>query len=98
MSKLNSLEDLLTEEIEDLYSAETQLIKALPRLATVASYSGLVESFEAHLEEMKLHVERLQQFADLLAITSSVDTRKSFDGFVGEAAETPKEIALGTAA
>lgn len=106
MSKLNSLEDLLAEEIKDLYSAETQLIKALPKLAKAATYAELVDAFEVHLEETKVHVERLQQVADLLEITPHGKVCKAMKGLVEEGEETIeekgddsiKDLALVTAA
>ncbi|GAA5121033.1 DUF892 family protein [Luteolibacter yonseiensis] len=67
----NSLEDILAAEIQDLYSAETQLIKGLPKLAQAASYTELVAAFEAHLEETRSHLERLQEFSYLLEIASA---------------------------
>lgn len=93
MSTINSLEDILTAEIKELYNDETQLAKALPKLAMVASYAELVDAFELHLEEMKMHVERLQQFAELLEINSAGEARKPSEG-----EETIKEFSLVTAA
>jgi len=93
MSTINSLEDLLTAEIKDLYNEETQLVKALPKLAMVSSYAELVDAFELHLEEMKMHVERLQQFGELLQITSAGETRKPSEG-----EETNRGLALVNAA
>jgi ferritin-like metal-binding protein YciE len=69
MSKLTSLEALLVQEIKDLYSAETQLVKALPKMAKAATDEGLKQGFQAHLEETKVHVERLEEIAKLLDTT-----------------------------
>lgn len=56
--KLNSLRDLLIEELRDLYSAETQLVSALPTMAEAASSGELKAAFEHHLEETRGHVSR----------------------------------------
>jgi len=61
MSSMDSLEDLLHDEIKDIYDAEKQLTKALPKLAKKASNEELREAFEAHLEETQTHVERLER-------------------------------------
>jgi len=59
--KLSTLEDLYVEELQDLYSAETQLLKALPKMAKAASSAELQSAFEDHLEQTKEHVARLEQ-------------------------------------
>lgn len=59
--KLNTLQDLYVHELKDLYSAETQLVKALPKMAKAASSEDLKEAFEAHLLETREHVVRLQR-------------------------------------
>lgn len=58
--KLQSLKDLYVEELKDLYSAEKQLTKALPKMAKNATNEALATAFEDHLEETKGHVERLE--------------------------------------
>ena len=64
--KLSLLSDVLIDELGGLYSAEQQLIEALPKMASAANSYELREAFEAHLEETRAHVERLQQaFADM---------------------------------
>ena len=61
MSSMDSLEDLLHDEIKDIYDAEKQLTKALPKLAKKASNDELREAFEAHLAETETHIERLER-------------------------------------
>ena len=64
--ELNSLSDVLVDELGDLYSAEQQLVEALPRLALAAHSYDLRQAFESHLEETCTHVERLQEaFAEM---------------------------------
>ena len=60
-TKLNSLQDLYVEELRDLYSAETQIVKALPKMAKAATNAELRGGFEQHLEQTKGHVQRLEQ-------------------------------------
>ena len=59
--KINTLEDLLTDELKDLYSAENQLIKALPKMAKAAYSEELRTAFEEHLEQTRNHATRLEQ-------------------------------------
>ncbi len=91
MAKLKTLEDLLVHSLKDLYSAETQLVKALPKMAKAATEPALVDAFKTHLEETKVHVERLQQIADLLEITPRGVTCKAMKGLVEEGAEATEE-------
>ena len=64
--KLDSLETLYVEELRDLYNAEQQILKALPKMAKAASSSNLQKGFQDHLQQTKAHVDRLDQiFADL---------------------------------
>lgn len=62
----NNLRDALVDEIKDLYNAEKQLVKALPKMAKAASSDELREAFETHLEETEGHVTRLEQVFELL--------------------------------
>ena len=91
MSKLNSMEALLEQEIKDLYSAETQLVKALPKMAKAASDSDLIAGIEKHLEETKVHVQRLEEVAELLGITPRGKSCKAMKGLVEEGAEVIEE-------
>ena len=64
--ELNSLSDVLVNELGDLYSAEQQLVEALPNMASAANSYELREAFESHLQETRSHVERLEQaFVDM---------------------------------
>ena len=64
MASMESLGELLQEELKDIYDAEKQLTKALPKLAKKASASELQEAFEDHLRQTEQHVERLEQVFD----------------------------------
>jgi ferritin-like metal-binding protein YciE len=68
MAGKNTIKELLTDEIKDLYSAEKQLTKAIPKMADGSNDRSLKEAFTAHLEETKNQVTRLEQVAEMLAI------------------------------
>lgn len=82
--KLNSLKDLLEHEIKDLYSAETQLIDALPEMAKAAANDKLKKAFETHLEETKQQLERLNQVAKMMDMDPSGETCAAMKGLVKE--------------
>lgn len=93
MAKLKTLQDLLVHNIKDLYSAETQLVKALPKIAKAATEPALKEAVKTHLEETKVHVERLQQIAEILEITPRGLTCKAMKGLIEEGQEAVEEEA-----
>jgi ferritin-like metal-binding protein YciE len=93
MAKLKTLQDLLVHNLKDLYSAESQLVKALPKMAKAASEPALIEAFKTHLEETKGHVERLKQVGELLGVTPRGVTCKAMKGLVEEGEETIEEEA-----
>ena len=64
--RLDSMENLLLHEIKDLYNAEKQLVKALPKMAKAAESDELRQLFQEHLEETKQHVQRLEQVFEKL--------------------------------
>lgn len=88
--KLDSLDKLLTDELKDLHSAETQLLKAIPKLAEAATCEALKEAFLAHLEETKGQVERLAKIADILQIKLTGKKCKAMEGLIKEGAEILK--------
>ncbi|MBX3743628.1 MAG: ferritin-like domain-containing protein [Akkermansiaceae bacterium] len=93
MSKLNTLGELLIHNVKDLYSAETQLVKALPKMAKAATDPDLKKGFEDHLEETKVHVTRLEQVAGLLGASPRGVSCKAMKGLVEEGEESIKEEA-----
>lgn len=88
--KLNSLQDLLEHEIKDLYSAETQLIDALPEMAKAASNSKLKQCFEDHLKETQKQLERLEQIAEMMDIDPEGETCAAMKGLVKESKDMIK--------
>ncbi len=91
MSSLTSLHVLLVQEVKDLYSAETQLVKALPKMAKAASDSKLKDAFTSHLQQTKTHVERLEEVAKLLDASPRGKSCKAMKGLVEEGSDTIKE-------
>lgn len=89
--KLNSLNDLLHYELQDLYSAENQLVKALPKLAKAATNPELKAGFEEHLEQTKGHVERLDQIAEIIGVKLTGQKCKAMEGLIEEGAELISE-------
>jgi ferritin-like metal-binding protein YciE len=88
---LMSLEDLFKDEIKDLYSAETQLTKALPKMAKKASSDELREAFMSHLEQTRGHVERLEKIGTALEIKLPGKKCKAMEGLVEEGKEVIDE-------
>jgi ferritin-like metal-binding protein YciE len=93
-SKLENLEELLVHELKDLYSAETQLVKALPKMAKAATDETLKAGFETHLEETKEHVTRLEKIFEVLGESPRGKTCKAMKGLIEEGNETIQERAV----
>jgi ferritin-like metal-binding protein YciE len=89
--KLDTLQKLYTDELRDLYNAENQLVKALPKMAKAASSEELKDAFEKHLEQTKGHVERLEQVFEELGEKPKGKTCRAMKGLIEEGAEILKE-------
>jgi ferritin-like metal-binding protein YciE len=85
------MENLLLHEIKDLYNAEKQLTKALPKMAKAASSDELRTLFEEHLEETKQHVERLEQVFEKLGKPARGMKCKGMEGLIEEGEELIQE-------
>ena len=81
---MKTLEDLFEHQLKDLYSAESQLIDALPKVAKKANDSKLKKAFEDHLEETKGHKKRLEEICDALDISAGGETCKAMKGLIKE--------------
>lgn len=88
---LDSLNQLLADQIKDLYNAENQLVKALPKMAKASTDPALAAAFESHLDETRNHVRRLEQAASSLGFKPSGKTCKAMRGLIEEAAEVLDE-------
>jgi ferritin-like metal-binding protein YciE len=89
--KLNTVEQLYISELRDLYSAENQLLKVLPKMAKGASSPELKGAFEKHLEQTKGHVERLEQIFQQLDENPRGKTCHAMKGLIEEGSEILKE-------
>jgi ferritin-like metal-binding protein YciE len=87
MTKFNSLKDLFIEELRDLYDAEVQLIKALPVMSKAASQELLQAAFQDHLEQTRIHAQRLEQILARLNETARGRRCKAITGMVAETDE-----------
>ncbi len=85
MSKMKTLEDLFEHQLKDLYSAETQLVKALPKMVDAASNKKLVKAFESHLKETKGQIDRLKEIGEILDIKLTGETCDAMKGLIKEA-------------
>lgn len=90
---MKNLEDLFEHQLKDLYSAETQLIEALPKMQKTASNEKLKKAFENHLEETKNHKKRLEEVCDQLGIKPTGEECKAMKGLIQEAESFIKEDA-----
>jgi ferritin-like metal-binding protein YciE len=100
--KITNLEELLEDELKDIYSAENQLLKALPVMAEAAESKDLRASFEKHLEQTQSHVQRVIEICRDLKIEPSGKTCAGMAGLIKEGEEViesdmesePKQAAL----
>ena len=93
MSKIETLHDLLIEQLKDLYSAETQLVKALPKMAKAATDERLKEGFQKHLAQTEEHVSRIEQIAKILEFSPKGKKCLAMEGLIAEGKETISEEA-----
>ena len=91
--ELDTLKDLYIHELKDLFSAEQQLVKALPKMAKAASNKELATGFQQHLEQTKEHAQRLQQILSSHEQTARGSKCKGMEGIVAEGAEMIEEEA-----
>ncbi|MBI2510665.1 MAG: ferritin-like domain-containing protein [Opitutae bacterium] len=92
-AKLKNLHDLFVEQLQDIYSAETQLVKALPQMAKAANDDALRDAFEEHLDQTKVHVERLESIFDRLDDDAKGRPCKAMKGLIAEGEEMIEEKA-----
>jgi len=85
--QLQSLNDVLQHQLDDLMSAEQQLVKALPKMAQAASHDELRSAFDQHLEETRGHVMRLETIFAGLGAEPSGERCKAMEGLIAEGEE-----------
>lgn len=88
---LDNLNALLIEQLQDIYYAEKQLVKALPKMAKAAKTEELVTAFTDHLEQTKEHVTRLDQAFEVLGVTAKAKKCPAIEGLIEEGAEMIEE-------
>jgi ferritin-like metal-binding protein YciE len=91
MEKFSSLESLLLYELKDLYNAEKQLVKALPKVAKKASAPELKHAVQEHLQQTEGHVNRLEQVFQILGQPAKGTKCKGMQGILEEAEDTLEE-------
>jgi len=92
---VDTLEKLFIEELKDLYSAEKQITKALPKMIKAAESEELKAAFESHLEETHTHVQRLEQIGQILGKSLKGKTCDGMKGVLSEGSEVLEEVVEG---
>jgi ferritin-like metal-binding protein YciE len=91
--QLNSLDDLFVSELKDLYNAEKQLLKAIPKMAKAASSKALQNGFNKHLRQTEGHVSRLEKVFEELGVSPRGKKCKAMEGLIEEGQEVIDEDA-----
>lgn len=92
MPKDKTLEDLFYDTLKDIYYAERQIVRALPKMARAAQSADLKAGFEKHLQETEGHVERLQQVFELIGERAQGKTCEAIQGIIAEGEEIIDEF------
>ncbi len=92
-----TLHDLFVDTLKDIYFAEKQILKALPKMAKAAQSDKLRDGFEKHLQETEGHVDRLEQIFDLLGKPARGKTCEAIIGIIDEGKSIIEDF-KGTAA
>jgi ferritin-like metal-binding protein YciE len=92
MAKEKTLEDLFYDTLKDIYFAERQILRALPKMARAAQSTELKAGFEKHREETEGHVERLQQVFELIGKRAQGKTCEAIQGIIAEGEEIMEEF------
>ncbi|ARM86650.1 stress response protein YciF [Rhizobium sp. CIAT894] len=92
MAKEKTLEDLFYDTLKDIYFAERQILRALPKMARAAQSSELKAGFQKHLEETEGQVERLQQIFDKIGKRAQGKTCEAIQGIIAEGEEIMEEF------
>jgi ferritin-like metal-binding protein YciE len=90
---IKTMNDLFVHQLQDIYYAEQQLVKALPKMAEKAAEPQLKQGFLSHLDETKNHVKRLEQVFQMQGIQVKAIDCPAIDGIIEEANETSGEVA-----
>ncbi len=93
---VTSIEELMLAELKDIYSAEKQITKALPKLVKAATSSELKAAFQSHLEETEGQIERLEQIGEILGKKLTGKTCEGMKGVLEEGTEMVEETDKGS--
>ncbi|HZO87636.1 MAG TPA: ferritin-like domain-containing protein [Chthonomonadaceae bacterium] len=91
--ELATLQDLFVEQLQDLYDAEQQILKALPKMSQAATSPQLKQAFDTHEQQTRTHVQRLEQIFQRLGKSPQGQTCKGMRGLIAEGEELMKENA-----
>jgi ferritin-like metal-binding protein YciE len=89
---IKTMNDLFVHQMQDIYYAEKQLVKALPKMAAKATDKQLKQGFLTHLDETKTHVQRLEQVFQMQGIDARAVNCPAIDGIIKEADEVAGEV------
>ena len=89
---INTMNDLFVHQLRDIYYAEQQLVKALPKMAEKATDNQLKQGFLTHRDETKTHVQRLEQVFKMLGVDAKAVDCPAIDGIIEEANEVASEV------
>jgi ferritin-like metal-binding protein YciE len=90
---IKTMDDLFVHQLQDIYYAEKQLVKTLPKMAEKATDKQLKQGFLTHLEETKTHVQRLEQVFEMHGTQAKAVDCPAIDGIIEEADEVTGEVA-----
>jgi ferritin-like metal-binding protein YciE len=90
---IKTMNDLFVHQLQDIYYAEQQLVKALPKMAEKATEPQLKQGFLTHLDETKTHVKRVEQVFQMHGVAMEAVDCPAIDGIIEEANETAGEVA-----
>jgi ferritin-like metal-binding protein YciE len=91
----SDIKDLLTMELQDTYSAETQILEALPKMQEAATAKSLKQAFGTHLQQTQRQVERLERVCKMLGVEPEGETCEAMEGLVEEGEQIMEEIDEG---
>jgi ferritin-like metal-binding protein YciE len=89
---IKTMDDLFVHQLQDIYYAEKQLVKALPKMADKATDAQLKQGFMTHLDETKVHVQRLEQVFQMHGVEARAVDCPAIDGIIEEAEEVAGEV------
>ena len=92
---VSTLKELYVDQLKDLYNAESQLVKALPKMAQAATSTQLRQTIEDHLTQTEGHVQRLTRILEVLDETAGSKVCKAMKGLIAEGEEAVGEIEKG---